>query len=160
MKEQRRDAAAGIKWGEVFLLNDLEQAKTILQSGDYTCVLCKGGKLHTSTRRGVAPLLELLSTDVSGFYAADKVVGKATALLYCLLKVKAVHARIISQAALQVLQNGGIGISWDCKVDYIKNRAGDGRCPMEQATEGIDDPQEALFAIQKKLEELQRGAAQ
>ena len=135
-------------------MNDLERAKSILQSGDYTCVLCKGDTLHTSRHRGVRPLLELLETDVSGFYAADKVVGKATALLYCLLKVKAVHAQVISRSALQVLQNSSIAVSWDCQVDYIKNRAGDGRCPMEMATEGIDDPCEALIAIQKKLKEL------
>ena len=85
-------------------MNDLEHAKSILQEGGYTCVLCKGEAIHTSYHRGVRPLLELLETDVSGFCAADKVVGKATALLYRLLNVKAVHAQVISQAALQVLQ--------------------------------------------------------
>ena len=135
-------------------MSDLERAKTILQSGAYTCVLCRDDQVHTSTRRGVAPLLALLDTDVSGFCAADKVVGKATALLYCLLKVRAVHALVISQAALQVLENSGIAVSWDSRVDHIKNRTGDGRCPMEQATEGIDDPQEALVAILRKSEEL------
>ena len=136
-------------------MNDWEKAKSMLQSGRYTCVLCNGDQVYTSNLRGVRPLLEMLETDVSGSYAADKVVGKATALLYCLLKVKAVHASVISQAALQVLQKGGIAVSWDSLVDYIKNRSGDGRCPMEQATEGIDDPQEALVAIQQKLKELQ-----
>ena len=135
-------------------MNDLERAKSLLQSGGYTCVLCKGDIVHTSHHRGVRPLLELLGTDVSGFCAADKVVGKATALLYRLLKVKAVHAQVISQVALQALQNSPVSVFWDCKVDYIKNRTGDGRCPMEQATEGIDDPQEALVAIQNKLKEL------
>lgn len=135
-------------------MNDLEQAKSILLSGGYTCVLCKGETVHTSNHRGVRPLLELLETDVTGFCAADKVVGKATALLYCLLNVKAVHAQVISQAALQVLQNSPIYVTWDSTVEYIKNRAGDGRCPMEQAADGIDDPQEALVAIQNKLKEL------
>lgn len=135
-------------------MKDLEKAKSVLHSGGYTCVLCKGDLLHTSTRRGVAPLLELLNTDVSGFCAADKVVGKATALLYCLLGIKAVHAGVISQAALQVLRSHKIVATWDTEVAYIQNRTGDGRCPMEQATEGIEDPREALVAIQKKLKEL------
>ena len=135
-------------------MNDLERAKSILQSGGYTCVLCRGDNLHTSQHRGVRPLLDLLEADVAGFCAADKVVGKATAFLYCLLKVKAVHAQVISQAALQVLQEGGIAVTWDDQVDYIKNRAGDGRCPMEQATENVHNPQDALVAIQKKLKEL------
>ena len=135
-------------------MNDLEKAKSILQSGGYTCVLCKGDNLHTSQHRGVRPLLELLETNVADFSAADKVVGKATAFLYCLLKVKAVHAQVISQAALEVLQEDGIAVTWDSQVDYIKNRTGDGRCPMEQATENIHNPQDALVAIQKKLKEL------
>lgn len=139
---------------------DLEKAKSLLWEGGYTCVLCKDDTTHTSAHRGVRPLLELLETDVSGFCAADKVVGKATALLYCLLDVKAVHAQVISLAALQVLQNSPIAVTWDTQVEYIKNRTGDGRCPMEQATEGIDDPQEALVAIRRKLHELQKGAAQ
>ena len=135
-------------------LNDLEKAKSILNGGEYTCVLCKGDIIHSSRHRGVRPLLELLETDVSGFSAADKVVGKATALLYCLLKVQAVYAQVISLAALQVLQSNNIAVSWGSQVDFIRNRAGDGRCPMEQATDGIYDPQEALAAIQKKLQEL------
>ncbi len=135
-------------------MNDLDKAKSILESGGYTCVLCKGDAVHTSRHRGVRPLLELLDSGVSGFSAADKVVGKATALLYRLLNVKAVHAQVISRAALQVLESSTIAVSWDSQVEYIKNRAGDGQCPMEQATEGIDDPQEALLAIQKKLKEL------
>ena len=135
-------------------MTDLEKAKALLQSGDFTCVLCKDDKVHTSRQRGVRPLLELLSTDVSGFSAADKVVGKATALLYCLLNVRTIHAVVISQAALQVLQSREIPVTWDHQVAYIKNRAGDGRCPMEEATEGIDDPHAALIAIENKLKEL------
>ncbi len=137
------------------LLNDLEKAKSMLGSGEYTCVLCKGDAVHTSRHRGVRPLLELLNTDVSGFCAADKVVGRATAFLYRLLKVRAVHGAVISQGALQVLEGSGIAVSWESQVDFIRNRSGDGRCPMELATENIDDPKEALAAIQKKLKELQ-----
>ena len=139
---------------ENFPLNDLEKAKSILENGNYTCVLCKGDTVHTSQHRGVRPLLDLLDTDVSGFSAADKVVGRATALLYRLLNVKSVHAQVISQSALEVLENH-IAVSWDSQVEFIRNRAGDGRCPMEQATARIDDPQEALIAIQQKLKELQ-----
>ena len=135
-------------------MKDLERAKAILEQEGYTCVLCKGERIYSSNHRGVRPLLDLLETNVSGFCAADKVVGKATALLYCLLNVKAVHAQVISQAALQVLQSRGIAVTWDAQVEYIRNRAGNGRCPMEQATENIDDPQSALVAIQKKMKEL------
>lgn len=134
---------------------DLQNARQHLLTGDYTCVLCKGDTLHTSTRRGVAPLLALIDsgTDVSGFSAADKVVGKATALLYRYLGVKAVYARVISQSAAEVLKD--MHLEFDRQVPFIQNRDGTGRCPMELATETIDDPAQALTAIRRTLKALQ-----
>ena len=122
-----------------------------------TCVLCRDDRLVSSYRRGVAPLLELLDSgeDFSGFSAADKVVGKATALLYRLLGVNALYAGVISQAALDVLEGSGIALQWQEKVPYIINRAGDGQCPMEAATAQIDDPRAALEAIRQTLKALQ-----
>jgi hypothetical protein len=138
-------------------MQDLDRAKTLLQAEGYTCVLCMGDRIHTSHRRGVAPLMELLDqrTDVRGFSAADKVVGKATALLYRLLGVRAVYAAVISQAALEVLSEGNIDTSYGTLVDHIINRTGDGPCPMEAATKDISDPTDAPAAIRQKLRELQ-----
>ena len=136
-------------------MDDLQKAKTLLETEGYTCVLCRGDHFHTSRCRGVQPLMALLDDDVSGFSAADKVVGKATALLYCLLKVKAVYACVISDAAAEVLTHNGITVQWKTKVPFIVNRDGTGRCPMELATEHISDPSEAPDAITKKLKELQ-----
>ena len=63
---------------------DLTRARALLAQGEYTVVLCRDDVTYTDTRRGVAPLLALLDsgTDVGGFSAADKVVGKAAAFLY------------------------------------------------------------------------------
>ena len=69
---------------------DLNMAQSILEQDGCTCVLCNGETVYKSHRRGVAPLMGWLEsgTDLKGFSAADKVVGKATAFLYCLLGVK------------------------------------------------------------------------
>ena len=137
-------------------VKDLERARLLLSSGGFTCVLCMGEQTVTSHRRGVAPLLELLEngTDVTGYSAADKVVGKATAMLYRLLGVGHVYGAVISNAAIRTLEAGNIAVSFGKQVPYIVNRAGDGRCPMETATANIDDPAEALAAINAKLKEL------
>ena len=42
---------------------DLERAKEVFNSGDYTCVLCKGVATLTSTERGVKPLLNWLDDE-------------------------------------------------------------------------------------------------
>ena len=139
-------------------MNDLQKAQEYLTDQGCTCVLCKGDRLVTSHRRGVAPLLELLESgeDFTGFSAADKVVGKATAMLYRLLGVKALWAAVISESALQALAHSGIEVHWEQKVPHIVNRAGDGPCPMEAATAHTDEPSAALEAIRATLEKLQK----
>lgn len=137
---------------------DGERAYEILRTDGYTCVLCKGTLVHKSRQRGVKPLLELMDagTDVRGFSAADKVVGKATAFLYCLLGVTEVYGQIMSESAAQVLRLAGIKATWGTLVEGIRNRAGDGPCPMEAATMQLNDPEEALRAIRNTLARLQR----
>ncbi len=139
--------------------SDLNKAKELLQSRSCTCVLCKGSVTHMSTHRGVRPLLELLESgeDLREFSAADKVVGKATAMLYRLLGVREVYGIIMSDAALETLEAGNIRASYGTKVDHIINRAGDGPCPMEAATAAVCDPAEALRLIKDTLTRLQGG---
>lgn len=138
-------------------MNDLEKAKALLQQ-DTTCVLYRDGKVYTSHHRGVAPLLTWLDSgiDVRGYSAADRVVGKATAFLYCLLGVTAVYARVMSEPALRVLTQGGICAQYDVLVTGIQNRAKDGPCPLEYATSRLSDAAEALEAIRSTLDSLRQ----
>lgn len=140
-------------------MGDLERARHLLVAGTYTCVLCKGDLLYTSTARGVRPVLDWITTgqDLSGFSAADKVVGKAAAFLFVRAGIVRLYTRVISEPALDVLRAGGIPVEYDSLVPGIINRAGDGPCPMESAVSGTDDPDEALNLIRKKLEKLTRG---
>lgn len=135
---------------------ELKRAKSLLAEGGWTCVLCREGEILTSRERGVAPLLSWLDggSDLSGFSAADKVVGKAAAFLYVLLGVKEVYAPVMSQPAWDTLEKQGIPPSCDTLAPAIRNRAGTGFCPMETAVREIDDPAEALAAIRAKRTEL------
>lgn len=139
--------------------NDLLKARDILQSGDYTCVVCKDDIVYTTVRRGVAPLLDWLDdgTNLGGFSAADRVVGRGAAFLYCLLKVKAVYARVMSHPAAEVLKAYGIEAHADAFVEGIINRAGTGPCPFESAVMNIQNAQDALTAIRSKRMQLQKG---
>ena len=136
--------------------SDLQQAKNELAAGGYTCVLVKGKTVHTSRERGVKPLLIWLGdgTDLEGFAAADKVVGKATAFLYVLLRVRAVYAPVMSEPAIAVLREHGIWIEYDMAVPAIFNRARTDFCPMERAVRDINQPAEALAAIRQRLAQL------
>lgn len=137
-------------------MHDLQFARSLLDKENYTCVICRGEDVLTDRRRGVKPLMELLESgkDLQGYSAADKVVGKAAAFLYCLLGVKALHAGILSEPALAVLENAGIPAEYGTLVPAIRNRAGDGFCPMETAVWDLDDPALAPDAIRIALQKL------
>lgn len=138
------------------MTKDLIKAQTLLETGDYTCVVCREDTVHTATERGVKPLLNWLEEglDLAQFSAADRVVGRATAFLYVLLGVKEVYARVMSRPAAQVLTAYGITAYPGKLVDGIINRKGDGPCPFEAAVLEIEDPQEALHAIRAKRKQM------
>ena len=136
--------------------HDLNTARQALIAQGSTCVLCKGSVLYATTLRGVRPLVQWLQsgTNTTGFSAADKVVGKATAFLYCLLEVQEVYAHVMSRPALDVLQAHGIRVWYSTLVDHIVDRQGTGICPFEAAVLNIQSPAAALPAILTKMEAL------
>ncbi len=137
-------------------MNDVERAKSLLKKGGHTCVLCRGETVYTSCERGVAPLLRLLDNknDLKGFSAADKVVGRAPALLYALMGVRAVYASVMTERADHILREHGIFTAWEVITQTIHNRAGTGVCPMELAVGEIEEPTKALEVIRRRVEEL------
>ena len=136
--------------------DNLTKCREILKSGNFTLVLFDGKTLLTDNKRGVKPLFDLLdkNTDLSGFSAADKVVGKAAAFLYVLLNIKEVYADVISTHALAVFEQHRIPVEYNTLTDKIKNRAGTGFCPMETAVLDENEPEKALKKIREKAKEL------
>lgn len=142
------------------MTTSLQKARNLLEDGNYTCVVCQGDTVYTATQRGVAPLLYWLETgtDLAGFSAADRVVGRGAAFLYCLLGVQEVSALVMSHPAAEVLQNHGIAAQADTFVEGIINRKGTGPCPFEAAVLDIQDAKEALIAIQNTRRHFQERA--
>ena len=132
----------------------LEQAKSLLISSASTIAVLSNGEVFTSHERGVKPLLFLLKEKkefLKGASVADKVIGKAAALLMALGEIKEVHTLIISEPAIKVFEKYNIPCFYDKKVDRIVNRTGDGLCPMETLCLDVDDPQEAFEKIREKV---------
>lgn len=137
-------------------MKNIDKAKLMLSEGGYTLAAVSRSDTYTSTRRGVKPLLDLIDTgrSLEGYSVADRVVGRAAAFLYVLLKADEVYANIMSRPALEVFEAFGLPAECGETVDAIINRTGTGLCPMESSVIGIDDPCEAEAAIRKKLAEL------
>lgn len=133
-----------------------ERLKALLAEENLTCVLSDGSRLIKSRERGVKPLIGFIESGKSfkGFTVADKVVGKAAALLYALMGVSSLYASVISEGALTVCKSFGISVEYGTLTQNIINRRGDGFCPMEQAVADISDPQTAFNAVKEKLKNL------
>lgn len=115
----------------------------------------KGDKVFTSSDRGVKPLLYLLENEkgfLDGASVADKVIGKAAALLMVLGGIKEVHTNVISEPAVEVFEKHRIPCFYEEKVKRIINRKGDGLCPMETLCMDIEEPAEAFEKIKEWLE--------
>ena len=128
----------------------LTKAKSLLLTSASTIAVVSNGEVFTSQERGVKPLLHLL-TEKKGFLkgasVADKVIGKAAALLMVLGKIKEVHTLIISEPAIKVFEKYNIPCFYDKKVNRIVNRTGDGLCPMETLCLDVEKPKEAFEKI-------------
>ena len=137
-------------------MTDLDLAKEQLIKEGCTSVVRKGNSVYFSKARGVKPLLNWLDEgmDFTGYSAADKVVGKAAAMLYVLLGVSRIHALVISEKAMQVLADNGIEVTYDTLAERIHNRTNTGLCPMEAEVWEIDDLQEGLQAVRDKVAQL------
>lgn len=142
------------------MVNDTEKAKKLLFENDaLTCVLCKGDAVYKSCEKGISPMLDYIasSTDLKGFAAADKIIGKAAAMLFVKAGVKEVYGSVMSSSAAELLQKHNISCSWGTLTDKIINRKGDGVCPMEQTVAGINDLTEAYEALLRRRNELRGG---
>lgn len=142
---------------------ELEHTKqlaiSILHEGDYSIVVLNQGQRYTSSKKGIAPILELIDTNINFFqhaYVADKVIGKAAALLLAFCGIKAIYAQIISEHAIKILQKYHIEYDYKEKVPYIINRTQTGMCPMESCVLEINDASEAVGVLKAAVIELRQ----
>jgi hypothetical protein len=139
-------------------LDDLKLAREILLDGGHAVVFVRGGvTLVLGDRPGVVDLMEIASAQGEVLRAAavaDKVIGRAAALLLRALGARAVYAARISDGGLAALEAGAIHVEYGERVAAILNRTQDGPCPFEQAVADIDEPVQALIALQQRLASL------
>lgn len=132
----------------------IEKAKNLLESNSYTCVVVKEDTFVFSNLTGIMPLMKWIEEDLETLkncFVADRVIGKAAALLMIFSNVKEVYAETISEHALECFKNYHIPISYTKKVPYILNRTKSGMCPMEQACLETNNPKEAYEILKNKL---------
>lgn len=132
--------------------SDLSRAKALFEKGGCTCVATRGNEAYYGANSGISPLIRFIAEkDLRGFAIADKIVGKAAALLYAKMGLSAVYAEVLSVSGEEILKKYNIYYEYKTITEYIINRRGDGACPMEQAVENISDPEEAYKVLSAKI---------
>ena len=120
--------------------------------GKYSCVV-GNGEVYAFSRPGVEDLLDLYRNRrplLKGALVADRVVGRAAASILAMAGISELYAETISRPALEMLDAMRIEVSCGKVVAYIKNRAGDGICPMEAACRDAKTPAECLEILLSK----------
>lgn len=139
---------------------NIEYLKDILLKENHTIVIYKSdASVIVSDDRGVAPLMNLLNEDkeqLRDSMIADKVIGKAAALLMVYAGVKEVFTPTISVLAVEVFEKHNVKITYDKVVERIINRKGDGLCPMETLCLNVENPEEAFDVISRRDAETPR----
>ena len=135
---------------------DLDKAIARIKSREASCVLMREGLIAgEAVGIGVKPILQFLeSGELRGAQVADKVIGKAAAMLLVLGGVVYVYGEIMSESGRDYLQGRGIAVSWGKLVEGIINRDGTDICPLERAVDGVWDPREGYEAIRGAIDVL------
>lgn len=127
--------------------NGLQLAKSTLENGAFTCVIVKEMDMLSSKENGIRPIIHWLRSTPETLRksaAADKVIGKAAAMLFVYGEVKVIYAAVISKPALAFLRENNVEVSYGNLVEYIKNRDGTGMCPMETKALNLNTAEEAF----------------
>lgn len=131
-------------------MTDIEKAKSILETESATLVAVNKAEIYISHERGVAPILNKIDKNPQffrGASVADKVIGKAAAMLLVKYGVREIHAILVSEKALDYLKGKPTKITYSTAVDHIINRDRTDMCPMEKCVLSTDDENEAETLI-------------
>ena len=135
--------------------------KKELEKSDTTLVAFDGNtKIFEASGNGIKPILTFLRSNESNlekFYGlswGDKIVGKAAAFLFILLKPREVFGKLLSEAAVSIFTTFSVNFEYENKVSYILNTKKDDMCPFEKKVKDINDPVEAYQTILNFLNQL------
>ena len=139
---------------------NLDKAKELINTTDAVFAAVADEDVITSPVKGISFVASLCNEnkDLSGYCIADKIVGKAAAMLFVLLGAKCVHAKILSESGKKFLEDNGVEFTYEVLTDMIINRTGDGMCPMENAVKDCTQPKDALKNINAAIERLRKAS--
>jgi len=142
-------------------MRDVNIAKELLEKEQLALAIVKNGEIiFTSRDRGIKPLytaVEELKDELKGSSIADRVTGKAAAMLCEYAGIKELHTNLISENAIKVMDTTTILYYYDESSPYIKNRDETGMCPVETLSLNVNNIYDLLQGISNFLESLKKA---
>ncbi|MCG8512772.1 MAG: DUF1893 domain-containing protein [Halanaerobiales bacterium] len=143
-------------------MKDIERAREILETERAALVIVNQDQLlFSSSERGIKPLylaITQLGSSLRGASIADRVVGRAAALLCQHVGIKELYSGVISQSALEILARGEVAFSYGRSCPYIKNREQTDLCPIEKMAQDLDNAEILLGRIGEFLKKIAEKA--
>jgi len=134
-------------------MSDIDIAVSLLQSEEISIIFIKNKEvLYKSSYHGIRPFVDAINncgSVLKGSSVADRIIGKASALLCIYTGVIHLYGSIISSDAMIILDHNKIPYKYGKAVQKITNRCGTDLCPFEKVVLGIDDPENAYRVINK-----------
>jgi len=140
---------------------DLEIAKKRLNEKRLTLSIVKNGEIIFETvSNGISGFLEAIEKfgdGLEGASVADRVAGKAIALLCVYAKVEAVYALILSKGAKSVFEKYEIHHEWKELVENILDVKKAGICPFEKLATEISNSKDVYRKFKALQNSLKHG---
>jgi len=134
-------------------MDDLTIAKQRLKDKELSLVFVKNSKPIFETKgeglSGFLQAIEEYNGALSEASVADRIIGKAAALLCIYSKVKAAFAITLSQGGLEILNTHRIYIEFENITPTILNLRKTDQCPFEKLLENITEPNKAYEKIRR-----------
>ena len=141
-------------------MKDIDMAMELMGKEKLALAIVKDGKLvFSSCERGIKPLytaVEQLKDELEGSSVADKVTGKAAAMLCKYANIKELNTKLISENAINVFKETTIIYEYDESAPFIKNRDETGMCPVETLSLKTNSINELLPGIANFLESIKK----
>ena len=139
-------------------MNDLELAKNQLYTKNLTLAIAKNGKilLETNSHRisGFIGAIEKFNGELSGASVADRIAGKAIALLCVYSQISHVYAQVLSKKAKILLEENKINVEFRELVENVLDLNKTGLCPLEKLAADISDPKDSYRQFKALLEKM------
>jgi hypothetical protein len=134
---------------------DQELAVSYLKENDCTLAFVRDGEvLFESRKKGIRPMYEALLSDVdlTGAVLADRVIGRAAAILALSAGIRSLYTFVISESALAVCKEEKFSaFAYEEVSPFVMNRTRDDLCPIEKLSQGTDDPEMLMNRIEEFL---------